>query len=469
MTTSAGESFSSVDPAAPSRPVTRQLASTPATVRAAVDAAALAAPAWSRTPPGERATIIGGIAHALAKQTHELVDLVVSESGKPIAQAQLEVRKSVEQFHFASQLAYLSEGTTYPEEDAGTFTYTLRGPLGVVVAITPWNFPLSLPARKLAPAIAVGNAVVFKPSPVTPGVANLLVETAHAAGLPSGVLQTVHGDDPAAMSTLVADSRVRALTFTGSDQVGALLRSRVHAHARLQLELGGHNAAVVCADADLERAASDVTAAAFGQAGQTCTATDVVLVERSAAPRFCELLAQRVFALTVGPGSVPGNTCGPVATAAQFQRLTALAESARRDGARVLAQAHLTDELSADGYWVAPTVFTDVPAGHALLVNEVFGPLLSVMAVDDMTAALELINADSHGLVTSVHTADLRKAHRFAREAECGVVKVNGRTTGNGIAPPFGGWKSSSSGAFPEGGRGAIDFFTDTKTVYLTQ
>lgn len=459
-------SFRSLNPACPSDVVAEIDPTTPDQLDKILAAASEAQAHWASERPSERATVIGGVAHAIARETHKLVDLIVREEGKTTSEAAVEVRKTVEQFHFASQLAYLCEGTTFPEEEPGTSAYTLRSPLGLTVAITPWNFPLSLPARKIGAALAVGNASVFKPSPVVGATGELLVHIAAEAGLPAGLLGLVHGDDPSTMAALVADPGVRAVSFTGSDATGERVARSVHRFARIQMELGGRNAAVVAADADLDRAAADIAQAAFGQAGQTCTATDRVLVEREVLEGLAERLGRRVDALVVGPGDAAGVTCGPVATRDQYDRLHKLLDDARDSGCRQLAQAHLAASLDPDGYWVPPTLFSDVPAGHRLLSEEVFGPLLSIVAVDSVAEAVADINADQHGLVASIHTRSLATAHRFAAAVRCGMVKVNGRTTGNGIAPPFGGWRASSSGAFPEGGRQAIDFFTETKTVY---
>jgi acyl-CoA reductase-like NAD-dependent aldehyde dehydrogenase len=465
---SSGPVFESVNPARPSEMVGRYTKATPEQVTTAVEIAWAAQQQWAAHTASERATVIGGIAHAIARQTRDFIDLIVREQGKPTAQALVETRKSVEQFHFASQLAYLSEGATYPEEERGTFTYTLRVPLGVVVAITPWNFPLSLPARKLAPALAVGNAVVFKPSPITPAVGELLVRTCVDAGLPSGLLPLVHGDDSEAMACLVGHPYVRAVTFTGSDAVGSRLRRTVHEHARVQFELGGHNAAVVTGDADLQAAARDIAAAAFGQTGQTCTATDIVLVERPVFAEFTELLASRVSQLVAGPGDRKGMNLGPLAIPALRDRIDRLVDDAKARGARVIAEGRLADDVDPEGYWRRPVLLSGLPPNDPLLTNELFGPVVSAVPFDSLDEAIKLINDDVHGLVSAIHTTNLAAGHRFARETACGVIKVNGKTTGNGIAPPFGGWKASSSGAFPEGGRQAIDFFTDTKTIYLS-
>ena len=173
-------------------------------------------------------------------------------------------------------------------------------------------------------------------------------------------------------------------------------------------------------------------------------------------------------ALTVGSGDRPGGTCGPVATAAQRDRLQGLIADGREAGCRELAHGQQSEPLDPDGYWVTPTLFSEVPAGHRLVTEEMFGPLLTIVPVDSVADAVHVVNADDHGLVASIHTRSLSTANRFARDVRCGIVKVNGRTTGNGVAPPFGGWGASSSGAFPEGGRQAIDFFTETKTVYAT-
>jgi alpha-ketoglutaric semialdehyde dehydrogenase len=456
----------SANPASPEEIVFEFVPTAAGEVEAAHVLASRAAPRWAGTTPAHRAGLLHRVADELMARTEELARLITREEGKTLTAATGEVGKTIEQFRFAAALAYQVEGTTYPQEVQGTFAYTLRVPLGVIVAITPWNFPVSLAARKIAPALAAGNVVLFKPSPVTAGAGRLLTETCHAAGIPHDVLPLVQGDDRDAMAALVGAEGVAAVTFTGSDAVGAVLRRTSNTRARLQFELGGHNAAVVCADANLTAAARKVASGAFELTGQACTSTDRVLVDRRVYEPFVDLLRERVEAMRVGPGLDPSVTVGPVATAAQHRRLTGLLASAASAG-NIAGQARLEPSLDPIGYWIPPTVFVDVPPDHPLNTREIFGPLLSVVPVDDFDEAVTVVNASAHGLVTAVHTADVRKAHRFAQLVTCGIVKVNERTTGNGVAPPFGGWKASSSGAFPEGGRGALEFVTDTKSVYL--
>lgn len=457
--------FTSVNPARPAEVVGEFTAATVADVSTAIETAARAQRGWAARTPAQRATLVAGVAHALARQTPELTALITREEGKTLSDSAGEVRKSVEQFHFASQLCYLVEGVTYPSEQPGTFTYSLRSPVGVVVAITPWNFPLSLPARKIAAALAAGNAVVFKPSPVTAAVGEALVRIIREAGVPDQLVQLVHGDDPTAMATLVGHHAVRAISLTGSTRVGDTVRENSHRHARLQAELSGHNVAVVCADADLDAAAAEVVAGAFGLTGQACTAASRVLVDRSVLAGFTDLLAERVRELTCGPGDAPGVRCGPLATVAQFERLDGLVRAARRDGT-VLAEGVLCDDRDPEGYFLAPLLVGGLPADHPVNATETFGPILSVLPTGGLDEAIGVVNRDDYGLANAIHTSNLGNAQRFAREARCGVVKINQRTTGNGVAAPFGGWKASSSGAFPEGGLQALDFFTETKTVY---
>jgi aldehyde dehydrogenase (NAD+) len=458
--------FVSVNPARPHERVGEFSASGVADVRAAIARAAQAQRLWARRSAGERAVIVGGLAHAFARQTPALAPLITREQGKTLADSRAEVRKAVEQFHFAAQLCYLVEGRTYPAEQAGVFTYSLRSPVGVVVAITPWNFPVSLPARKIGAALAAGNAVVFKPSPVTAAVGALFVEILREAGVPADLVQLVQGEDPAAMEALVGDHAVRAISLTGSSRVGDRVRETAHRHARLQSELSGHNAAVVLADADLDAAAREVVQGGLGLTGQACTAAGLVLVERSAFDGFAGRVAAAVAAIHCGPGDVDGVHCGPVSTREQHDRITGLVESARTAGGTVLATGTLADGRDPSGWFVAPTAFAGVPADHPLNSGEVFGPVISLVPVNGLDEAIDIVNADHHGLASAVHTRDLSAAHRFASAVHCGVVKVNQRTTGNGIAPPFGGWKASSAGAFPEGGVQALDFFTETKAVY---
>ncbi|HEX5511487.1 MAG TPA: aldehyde dehydrogenase family protein, partial [Actinomycetales bacterium] len=459
--------LATVDPSSPGRTVYEFTATTAAESRDAVRAAAEASTSWAALPAAKRAAVLNAVGDELADRSADLALMITREEGKTLTAATGEVAKTVEQFRFGAQLAYQVEGKTFPTETAGTFAYTLRSPLGVVVAITPWNFPVSLAARKIAPALAAGNAVVFKPSPVVAGCGHLFVDACRAAGVPDDVLGLVQGDDPEAMRELVGSPEVAGVSFTGSDGVGALLRGTTNPRARLQFELGGHNAAVVCADADLQSAAAKVASGAFELTGQACTATDRVLVEDAVYDEFVGLLCEAVHRMRVGPGVESGTTTGPVATQAQHTRLTELLQSATSAGT-VLAQADLPHGLDPDGYWVPPTLFADLPADHLVNTREVFGPLLSVVRVSSVAEATDLVNASAHGLVTAVHTTNLSTAHQFAQRATCGIVKVNDRTTGNGVAPPFGGWKESSSGAFPEGGTSALDFVTDTKTVYLS-
>lgn len=458
--------FTSVNPASPSEVVGEFAAATAGDVSASIAKAAAAQRDWAARPAGARAVILGGVAHAFAKETPQLAPLITREEGKTLAESQAEVRKAAEQFHFAAQLCYLVQGTTYPAEQPGVFTYSLRSPVGVVVAITPWNFPVSLPARKIGPALAAGNAVVFKPSPVTAAVGEKFVDILREAGVPEELVQVVHGDDPEAMTSLVADHAVRAISLTGSTRVGDRVRETGHKHARLQSELSGHNATVILTDADLDAAVREVVHGGLGLTGQACTAAARVLVDRRVFDDVAARVARAVATLRCGPGDAPGITCGPVATRAQYERITGLIDSARAAGATTVAEGTLADERNRDGWFIAPTVFAGLTPDHAVNAGEVFGPVLSLVPVDGLDEALEVINAADHGLANAIHTRDLAAAHRFAAEVCCGVVKINQRTTGNGIAPPFGGWKASSSGAFPEGGVQALDFFTETKTVY---
>jgi alpha-ketoglutaric semialdehyde dehydrogenase len=458
--------FLSVNPARPAEVVGEFASTTAAEVTAAIARAAQAQRAWASRPASARALIVGGLAHTFARQIPQLAPLITREEGKTLTDSQAEVRKAVEQFHFAAQLCYQVEGTTYPAEQPGVFTYSLRSPIGVVVAITPWNFPVSLAARKIGPALAAGNAVVFKPSPVTAAVGAAVVELMRDAGVPPDLVQLVQGDGPEAMRTMVASHTVRAISLTGSSRVGDAVREQGHRHARLQAELSGHNATVVLADADLDATAREVVHGGFGLTGQACTAAARVLVDRRVFDDFSARVAGQTVTIRCGPGDAPGVSCGPVATELQFERISALLDSARAAGARVVAEGTLAEDRDPRGWFIAPTVLAGLPAEHDVNRSEVFGPLLSLVPIDGLDEALEIINGDHFGLANAIHTRDLAAAHRFAAEAACGLVKINQRTTGNGIAPPFGGWKSSSSGAFPEGGVQALDFFTETKAVY---
>jgi alpha-ketoglutaric semialdehyde dehydrogenase len=333
--------------------------------------------------------------------------------------------------------------------------------------VTPWNFPIAIPAWKIAPALAFGNTVVFKPASLTPLMAVRLVEALDEAGLPPGVLNLVTGSAANVGDPLVRDPRVVAITFTGSNETGAeLRRSAAERGAKLQLELGGKNPAIVLADADLDHALGQVVAGAMMSTGQKCTATSRAIVDRRIIDRFTQMLADRIGGLKVGDPLDAETQIGPLIDDRAAERLAGEVDSAKQAGAELVVGGERLGSGLERGAFLAPTLFADVDPKSRLGQDELFGPVLGVIPVDSMEEAMAVANQVKFGLSASIFTRDLGRALMFAREIEAGVVHVNSETAGAEPQVPFGGMKGSSSYS-REQGKSAREFFTQVKTVYI--
>jgi aldehyde dehydrogenase (NAD+) len=437
--------------------------------RQALAAAQAAFPAWAGQTPVARGRVLSKASHLLESRKVALAELLTREEGKTLAEAAGEVQRAVDIFRFYGGLSYTLGGQTLPHDLPGNLLYTRREPLGVVALITPWNFPVAIPAWKLAPALVAGNTVVLKPATPAPALALELARALAEAGLPAGVLNVVVGAGREVGHELANHPAVAALSFTGSHAVGRqiheLLARRM---ARSQMEMGGKNPTLVLADADLDLAVNLVARAAFGLTGQACTATSRVIVERPVAAAFTEKLVARARALKVGPGLAPGVEMGPAVNEAQLQTDLEYVAIARDEGAQLLCGGRrLTDGEYAHGWFLAPTVFGGVTPTMRLAREEVFGPVLAVIEVGDFDEALAVANGVDVGLSASIVTRDLKRAMLFAERIEAGVVKINQISTGLALQAPFGGVKKSSTDSFKEQGAGAIEFYSRLKTVYL--
>jgi acyl-CoA reductase-like NAD-dependent aldehyde dehydrogenase len=440
---------------------------------AAVSAVAAGWEAWAATGPEQRATVLETAAGILERQRDSLIEDLVREEGKTRAEATMEVSRTPMNLRFYAGEAMRTAGVTLPTGD-GSLVFTLRAPVGVVAAITPWNFPLNIPSRKLGPALAAGNGVVFKPSEVTPLLGQRLVDALLAGGLPAGAIAVLHGGAEVA-SALVTDDRVDAVTFTGSTNVGESIHRASRASRRTQLEMGGKNPVVVLEDADLDRAANLIVKGAFGLSGQACTGTSRVLVHDAVHDALLERIAARAQALRVGPGLIDGVDMGPLANERQRDSVLGHVARALDDGARLVigGPADDTQDLTAGdlahGHFVRPTIFADVDPASALATEEVFGPVLAVLRVQSLDHAVELADATRFGLSAGIVTADVARALRFARRVTAGLVKVNQPTTGQAMNAPFGGLKDSSTQTSKEqAGDSMMAFYTVDKTVYLS-
>jgi alpha-ketoglutaric semialdehyde dehydrogenase len=427
--------------------------------------------AWADTPPERRAAVLDAAADVLESRRTQLVEELVREEGKTRAEAATEVSRTPANLRFYAGEALRCAGQTLPSGDGG-LVFTARSPVGVVAAITPWNFPLNIPSRKLGPALAAGNGVVFKPSEVTPLLGQRLVDALIEGGLPDGALAVLHGGAEVSRA-LVADDRVAAITFTGSTAVGESIHRVVRAGQRTQLEMGGKNPVVVLEDADLDRAAALIAKGAFGLAGQACTGTSRVIVHDRVHDALLDRVAARAAALRIGPGLADGVDLGPLATARQKETVLGHVRRALDDGARLVTggPGDPADEVPelARGHFVRPTVFADVDPASALATEEVFGPVLAFLRVGSFEEAMAVADGTRYGLSAAIVTADLGRALRFAREVPAGLVKINQPTTGQAMNAPFGGLKDSSTQTSKEqAGEAMMAFYTVEKTVYLS-
>jgi aldehyde dehydrogenase (NAD+) len=436
-------------------------------VAAAVAAAKAAQPAWAAMPAPKRGDVLFRAANLLEARADAIAREMTREEGKTLPEARGEVGRTINILRYYGGEGARLYGRVIPSERDRVFMHTLRSPLGVVGAITPWNFPIAIPAWKSCPALISGNAVVLKPSELAPLCATRLAEILVEAGLPAGVLNVVHGKGEAG-AALVAHEHVRAVSFTGSEATGGKVAEVCgRRKARVQLEMGGKNPTIVLADADLDEAAGIVLNAAFGSTGQRCTATSRAIVERSVVDAFSEKLVARAKAMRVGPGLESGMEVGPSINAPHADRVVAEVAAAVSAGARVLTGgARLTDGALARGHFVAPTVIGDVTPQMTIAQEEVFGPVCAVLPADDFEHALALANDVRFGLSATICTRSLSHALQFAQRIEAGLVMVNLPSAGVEYQVAFGGSKASSLGPREQGPE-AIDFYTTLKTVYM--
>ncbi|WP_371657320.1 aldehyde dehydrogenase [Streptomyces sp. NBC_00280] len=461
-----GEWIDVHDPADVRTPIVRVPALAAKDVTRAYDHAARGFAVWKRTSPFERSRIMTDAARLIRERADAVAADVTAENGKTLAEARGETLKAADFLEYYAGLARQGYGTLLHDVRPNHRTHTQREPIGVILVISPWNDPLITPARKLAPLLAAGNAAVFKPATETPVSGLHFARALHDAGLPAGVLNVVTGRTAEIEEALLDDPRIAGVTFTGSNSVGNRIRRRLaDRNVRFQGELGGKNASVVLADADLPTAAKAVVAAAFGQAGQRCTATSRVIVERPVYTEFTRLLVAEVETLKVGPGSDPATTLCPLSSPRHRDSVLAHIGRAVEQGATVLTGGRAdTEGERVHGCYVQPTVLAGVTPDTAVWRDEVFGPVLAVREVDDFTSAVEAVNDSGFGLAAAVFTRDLACAYRFADEAECGQVAVNTTTTGWDVHLPFGGFRDSGT-AYKEQGDEVLRFSTRVKTV----
>ncbi|HEY0934909.1 MAG TPA: aldehyde dehydrogenase family protein, partial [Trebonia sp.] len=451
------------DPADVRSVVAEVPAMTAAEVAAAYDRARAALEGWRRGNPLDRATVLARAAGLIRSRVQDGAVLLVRENGKTLAEARVEVTKTADFLDYYASFARQPWGELLTDARPGTSTSVRVEPVGVVLAICPWNDPLITPARKLGPALIAGNTVLLKAASQTPGIAIWAAALLAEAGLPDGVVQVITGRNSEISDALLASPD--AVTFTGSNEVGAYLRRTLaDGNVRLQAELGGKNVSVVLADADLDMAAATLVSAAFAQAGQRCTATSRLIVEEPAAAALQAKLLAKLEQIVTGPGLDPGTTMGPLSYPAHRDGVLEHIERAKKEGAAVIAGGGRPagDELSY-GCYVEPTLVSVTPA-QSLWRDEVFGPVLAVTTARGFDEAVRLANDTVYGLAAAVFTSSLTAASTFIERAEAGQVAVNLPTAGWDVHHPFGGFRESGS-AFKEQGSPGIRFYTRIKTA----
>jgi aldehyde dehydrogenase (NAD+) len=437
-------------------------------VDTAAEAAQAALPVWSNTPGPARGNFLYKVADILERKFDEISADMTREEGKTLPEAKGEVRRSINIFRYFAGEGSRMPGMIVPSERDRVHMFALRKPVGVVGLVTPWNFPSAIPAWKLAPALIAGNTVLLKPASVAPLSAWRLVEACHEAGIPKGVVNFIAGSGGEIGNALVNAKPLKAISFTGSCEVGNWLHAEASKRRlRIQLEMGGKNPTIVLNDADFNTAVENTVNAAFFSTGQKCTATSRVIVEEGIYNKFIDGLVERTKKLKIGNGMEPGIEIGPAVDEGQLNTNLKYMDIGRKEsGNPKVGGNRLSGGAYDKGYFCEPTIFADVDQKMTLAQEEVFGPVLAVMPAKNIDHALEIANDIPFGLSASIQTSNLSRAFDFIYKMEAGLLTVNLPSAGVEYQLPFGGTKESSFGP-KEQGPAALEFYSDYKTVYL--
>jgi acyl-CoA reductase-like NAD-dependent aldehyde dehydrogenase len=434
----------------------------------AAGAAKAAQQAWKKLSGAERGAFLHKAADVLEKRIEEVATFMTKEMGKTLPEAKGETARGVAILRYFAGEGMRKVGDVIPSTDSNALMFTNRVPLGVVGVITPWNFPVAIPIWKMAPALVYGNSVVIKPAQETAITCAKVIECFEEAGIPAGVINMVTGSGSVIGQGLVDHEDINAITFTGSNDVGKRIGQGALARgAKYQLEMGGKNPVIVTKDADIDLAVEATISGAFRSTGQKCTATSRVIVERDVYETFKQKLIQKTNEITVGNGLEDGIWMGPCANENQFKTVLSYIETAKEEGATLLAGGNkLEGPPFNDGYFVEPTIFESVTSNMSIAQEEIFGPVIALIEVGSFKEALEIANDVKFGLSASIFTKNIGEMLSFINEMEAGLVRINSESAGVELQAPFGGMKQSSSHS-REQGEAAKEFFTAIKTVFI--
>jgi acyl-CoA reductase-like NAD-dependent aldehyde dehydrogenase len=464
-----GETFERINPADTSEVVAEVSRAGRQDVDRAIDAAKAAYDGWRHTPPPKRGEILFRAGDMLSRRKKELGELMTREMGKVLTEALGDVQEAIDMaFYMAGEGRRLS-GETVPSELPDKDCKSVRVPVGVCGLITPWNFPMAIPAWKIMPALISGNAVVFKPSSHTPSCAARLVEILLEAGLPKGVLNLVNGSGEGTGEYLASHAGIDALSFTGSTAVGLGIAGVCAQNGKkVSCEMGGKNAIIVMDDADLDLAVEGAVWGGFGTSGQRCTSSSRIVVHRQVYDKFLRMFSLAASKLRLGNGLDKNTDVGPVVNETQMKRILEYIEIGKSEGAElVTGGGACSDGQCASGYFIRPTIFSRATPGMRIAQEEIFGPVVAVIIAEDLRDAIRIVNGTSYGLVSSIYTRDVNKSAVAERELDTGIVYINASTIGAEIQLPFGGTRKSGFGHEEAGGRGgALDMFTKWKVIY---
>jgi aldehyde dehydrogenase (NAD+) len=419
---------------------------------------------WRLVPAPERGNILFRFAQLLERDKASLADLMTREMGKVKAEAGGDIQEAIDMSYYMGGEGRRLHGQTTPSELRDKFMMSVRMPVGVVGAITPWNFPIAIPAWKLCPALVCGNTVVLKPAEDTPLLAQRFVDLLREAGLPDGVVEIVHGYGEEAGEALVRHADVPVITFTGSRETGVIVtKAAADELKHVHLELGGKNAIVVMDDADVDLAVDGIVWSAFGTAGQRCTAASRVIVHRGVYDELQSKLVARAEAMRIGAPWEDDTDIGPVINETAVEKIDAYTQIGKDEGATLLTGGERVD---GQGFYYRPTVFADADPQMRIAQEEIFGPTTALIPVGSFEEAVAAANSVQYGLSSSIFTRDVNKAFKAMRDLQTGITYINAGTTGAEVHLPFGGMKQTGNG-HREAGQAALDVFTEWKSVYV--